>query len=649
MAKVKRIISIVLILAPIIFTFYFSRQIFYYRYEPEYYENWFYHSQWNYPGSTRGISDGELYKFVGYRLAEGENPFNINYEAPPLGKYLYGLAERYIGSPYWISISLYLLSVLVLAILLQELLKNYQVVLPGILLFITSPFVATQVKETMLDLPLMFMFLVHVFMFIKYLSNRKTSFLILSGIFLGLASGVKFAVYTPLIICLGLPLIFFTAKKVFNLILYLGSVFAGYVFSYFCYFIHHPNPIPWIRLHEKALKFYLGSDDKIDYLNQWKGIFLNSYQGWWQTNKITLGDWSFLLPVGVVAALVVFVWAISRKDKQWIYVSGVTIAFLIINTFVPFWPRYLMPIIPLFVLLVCFFFKKLKYLILLMVLLNIPFFVNSLVPKDHTGDSQAVARFISTRAYRELYRSIMPEERKNIPEQDFIDLNETFFRQLGTRFIEAEIEGETIKLKYITKYGELSHESILDFVKVNNQWKLNWKWEYLWPGFNAESKIIIKEKTIPLLKVEDKNEVTILKRGEGKVVYIIPRIMFDWSKYLNALAEITGEQSTEIDRRVKTVVPDHYPRFVGYLNPALGQEERNRALVIPGVTLEDVPYLVVDNSLLVGDIHGLIEAIRQKNPELFYVQAEGYIENKEGKRVLIPFKKFSQEDVIVKI
>ena len=87
-----------------IFTLYSLRQIFYYRYEPAYYENWFYTSQWNIPGSTRGIADGELYKFVGYRLTQGENPFNINFEVPPLGKYLYGLAETSIGNPYWVSL-----------------------------------------------------------------------------------------------------------------------------------------------------------------------------------------------------------------------------------------------------------------------------------------------------------------------------------------------------------------------------------------------------------------------------------------------------------------------------------------------------------------------------------------------------------------
>jgi hypothetical protein len=87
-------ISIFVVAAGVIFS---SRQIFFFKYGPEYYENWYYHSQWNYPDSTRGISDGELYKFVGYRLIEGENPFNINYEMPPFGKSLYGLAEMYFA------------------------------------------------------------------------------------------------------------------------------------------------------------------------------------------------------------------------------------------------------------------------------------------------------------------------------------------------------------------------------------------------------------------------------------------------------------------------------------------------------------------------------------------------------------------------
>jgi len=114
---VKDILPKILLFLNIVFitlTLYFSSWVFYYQYEPEYYENYYYHSQWNIPNSVRGIGDGDLYKFVGYQLANGENPFNINYEVPPLVKLLYGITEKYTDNPYSVSILFYFLSIYVL-------------------------------------------------------------------------------------------------------------------------------------------------------------------------------------------------------------------------------------------------------------------------------------------------------------------------------------------------------------------------------------------------------------------------------------------------------------------------------------------------------------------------------------------------------
>lgn len=648
----------ILIFVSMAIIFFLQRQIFIYKYEPEYYENWYYHSQWNYPDSTRGISDGELYKFVGYRLIEGENPFNINFEMPPFGKSLYGLGEMYLGNPYWVTIFLYFSSIVVLFLFSKELFEDYQFLPLIILLFVSTPFVATQLGETMLDLPLMLMFLVHAWLFIKFLSNQKLATLIASGIFLGLATGTKPGVYTPLALILGLLLVFFTTKKILNLIFYPGSVFAGYILAYFTYFIRHPNPIPWLRLHEKSLKFYLHPGIKVDYLKQWRLIFFN-YQEWWQSGqKIALGDGTLILPLGVVALVIIWIWAIKRHNRQWIYIAGLTSVFLIVNTFIPFVPRYLMPTIPLFVLLITFLTRRVGWVILLLSLINLPFLVNSLNAEDPSGDSQVVARFISTRAYRELYRSVTPSQRKNIPEDNFINLCETFLEGLGTRAIEVEVgkmtqskkqAGIKYKIKYITQYGEISHEPTVDFVKANNQWRVSWRWDYLWPGYTPESKIVVNEETIPLLRLENKDGVIMARRGKWKTVYLIPRVMFDWNKHLKSLSEVTGESTEEVDKRIRRVVPNHYPRFVGYLDLALGQEGINKALSIPGVSLQDTPYLIPENNLSSESVSGLIKETQEKNPELFYIQAEVFLTNISGEKVTLPFNKIEQKDVIIRM
>jgi hypothetical protein len=551
--------------------FYFSRWIFFYKYEPEYYENWYYHSQWAYPQSARGISDGELYKFVGYRLAEGENPFNINYETPPFGKYLYGLSEKFLGNPYPVSILLYFSSLLLLYYLLKNLFDKRSI-LVGLLLFATTPFVATQVRETMLDLPLMVFFLAHIFFFLKYLNQKKFLFLALSGIFLGIASGTKLAVYTPFILVLDSILIFGR-----RLPFYWGAVILGYIIAFTPYFLKHKNPIPWLRLHEKTLDFYLNAGSSADYLNQWKSIFLNSYQGWWQTGKITLGDWSLILPIGVIGAIFIFYRSIKKKDKVWLYISGITLIFLLTNTFIPFWPRYLMPAIPLFILIIIHLFRKKVLIIFILIGLNLPFLWGSLTADNPSGDFEASARFMNTRAYRELYRSIDKAERKDLSEAKFIEIQETFLDKLDTRDVSVTVgdikrdgnraSAET-KITYLTKYGELTHDTNFEFQKHNGQWKMKWNWDYLWPGFTPDSKLIIEP------------ESSLVSR---KAVYIMPRVMFDWNKFLDELSDVTGESTTDLDIKIRSVVPDKYPRFVGFLE----EFKDEKALTIPGVTLRD--------------------------------------------------------------
>ena len=576
-----------LILITIIVIMFFSRFIFFYKYEPEYYENWYYHSQWSYPQSVRGISDGELYKFVGYRLAEGENPFNINYETPPFAKYLYGLSEKFLGSPYPITIFLYIFSIGLLFLLLKNLFSDKRLILLSLLLFVTTPFVATQVRETMLDLPLMVLYLAHTFFFIRYLSNQRLKELILAGIFLGLATGTKFGVYTPSVLILNfLILISLNFKK--NILLYffyLGTVITGYILAFFSYFSKHPNPIPWFNLHEKVLAFYFSPETTIDYLNQWRSIFLNSYQGWWQSGQIiNLGDWSPILPIGVIATLLIFFKSLKNKNKVLVYISGIILVFLITNTFISFWPRYLMPVIPLFIVMIAYLFRKKALIIIVLILLNLPFLINSLTTDNPKGDFEASVRFMNTRANRELYRSIDPSLRKDLPEEKFVDTNEGFFDKLNTRKVVVSL-GDIIRkddyatakteIKYLTKYGELAHTINLEFIKINGQWKMKWKWDYLWSGFTPKSKLVIEER-------EDE-----IEKDKWKAVYIMPRVMFDWNKHLGLLSQVTQESTITINNRMLEVVPDKYPRFAGFLDRSLGYNGINQALAIPGVTLRD--------------------------------------------------------------
>lgn len=648
--------TLILILVTIIFILFYSRQIFFFHYEPEYYENLYYHSQWNIPNSPRGISDGMLYKFVGYRLVQGENTFYLNFEVPPFGKYLYGLFEYFIGNPYLLSLLLYLGTIVVFYLLSLELFVNKKLAVLTTFILTTTPFIATQVRDTMLDLPLTFLFLSNIFFFAKYLKRQRLIFLALAGLFLGLATGTKIGVYTPLILLLGLFLVFWASKsylRLLNPMFYLGSVFAGYCLAYISYFIHHPNPLPWLKLHQKQLDFYLGPSSDVDYLNQWKGIFLNTYQGWWGIDKISLGDWSPILPLGVLSAVVVLILAIKRKEKNWIYIAGMTIVFLIVNTLISFWPRYLMPAIPGFVLLISYFGRKFWLILLIIAFLNLPFLVNSMTVKNYNSNSEAVSSFIAKRAYRELYRSINPVQRKSLPEDQFIETLEKFYETLGVRKIEAqtksiEFDRDVINvkydIKYFTDYGELTFTPEFEFHNIHNEVMVNWKWDYLWPAYNPEDQIVIENSILPVAAIRRGGNV-VARPGKAEKLYIITRHV-QWPQTLDVLSELTGKNTLVTGDTLHQVVPDDFPRFVGMLNGNLGEEGKKKALDVKGAKLFNVEYLVPEPNSAKHDIYKLIYKLNDERPELFYVNADIYFEN-NGTREYILKSDPAKKDIIL--
>jgi hypothetical protein len=636
-----------LALALLAFTFWHSRQIFFVKYEKDYLESLYYHSQWNIPQSPRGISDGLLYQFVGYRLVEGENTFNINFEVPPLGKYLYGLSSWAWGNPYWASVGLYLLALLAFYYLSRELLTDSESVAFAMVLLLSTPMVATQMKETMLDLPLMTAILFHAWFFVRFLNRKRARDLIAAGVFLGLATGIKFGAYTPPILLLGLLFLGLIKNRLVNIFAYLSSVAGGYVLAYFSYFIHHPNPIPWLRLHRKQIEFYLSPESSVDYLNQWRGIFLNVYQGWWGDGATSLGDWSLILPLGVIALIAVFVWSLRTRNFTWTYLALLAASFLLVNTFISFWARYLIPVVPFMILALVKIFRQLKLVLLFLVLANLPFLYSSLAKTDYAGPPGAIARFVTYRAYADLYQSLPQAQKEAIDEKTFSLNLENFYEGLETRRVNLAINTITptstgmsvgATASYQTRWGELSHDLELEFVEEHNQMRLVWDYDYLWPGYTPESVFEIENVGhIALREVRDARGNRLAVRAPGKAVYVITRVL-SIPVETNKLAEVTNLDAQEALLKVQSVIPDHYPRFVGFLDPTQGNAEA-KAQEINSATFKEVEFL--------GNVSSpeVIRTILHSHPQLLYQQADVWLVTGQ-ERVLLPLLR-PEETVLV--
>lgn len=551
----------IVIFALVIFAIYQTRWIFFYKFEPEYFENFYYESQYSYPSSARGISDGTLYKYVGYKLTQGENPFYINWEIPPLGKVLYGYSSRFFGNPYWFTLFSYFATIAVFYIFLSKNFKKTLVPLIGVIMFILIPHFSNQISDTMLDLPLTLAYLIHIFLFFEYIDQKNTKNLLLSGMFLGVAASIKPPIFIPFILLSELLVVYLNEKNFKKVIMFPFFVVSGYVLGYFIYFVRHPNPIPWIRLHSKIFNFYLSSKLTIKPLAAIKEMF-------------NLGSWGLVYIAGLVCYFIAwFKFLKNKKDFKVLTLILFSTVFLTVNSFIPFFPRYLLPLSFVFVFLIIYVLKSKPFFLGLICILSLPFFYRSFKSFNASGDVLATARFIETRASRELYRSIKQDQLKEISEDYFINEIENFNNTLGTRKIQVTVSHRNsevnkdyynYKIVYFTRFGRVENEVPLEYERINNQWRLNWNWDYLYKSYTPGSKIGFTNRSGNASKMYE--------------VYVVPRLMYDWNKSLNNLSYLTGISGLIINQNLTSVVPNDFEKFVGFLDKNVPLIERDQLI-----------------------------------------------------------------------
>jgi len=325
--------------------FYKQREVFGYKFDPNYWEKFYNESQYRVPMSKREISDSGVYRYVGYRLVLGDNPFEIDYWVPPLGKYLYGLSAKFLGNPYITSVVMYLGGLIILGGLAKMTVGNGGAKL-AMVLYGLNPLLLDQIGVTMLDSVLMVILLGHIWLIWGSEKGdwRKVAW---AGITLGLMAGVKVAFFLPVI---AIADVIYLWKKTGwrKLVVGAGGVAAGYVLAYFCYFVKHPNPIPWVRLHGKVIEYWKNGGRHLwGGWEIWRYLRSGKFLGLKGDQRIMMtGGWSPILGLGVAGA----VWA-GVKGGRLRYLAGLIIGWVVMIAMVDFWPRYLVPIVPVVILL----------------------------------------------------------------------------------------------------------------------------------------------------------------------------------------------------------------------------------------------------------------------------------------------------------
>lgn len=202
------------------------------------------------------MGDNSLYAFAGAEYIKGVNPIDINFEHPPLGKYLIGLSILLFKNENVIMLIFGGLSLWLLFLIAKNLTQNTNLSLLTCLVFSGSALFKAQLNLTMLDL---FQLTGILFSYYMYrLAQKSNAYYWLCGLGIGLAASVKY----------GLPIFLFITllildqlvnrrKKIRFLLLGLSSSFLIFLLSYGQYFLQGGSLGGFLKFQNWLLHWYI--------------------------------------------------------------------------------------------------------------------------------------------------------------------------------------------------------------------------------------------------------------------------------------------------------------------------------------------------------------------------------------------------------
>lgn len=199
------------------------------------------------------ISDDKLYAYAGWLYVQGKSPDIVNFEHPPLAKYLIGFSEIIFKNPAMLGFIFSLLTLIILYIISKKTLKTFPfTILPVLILSLDKLYIRFS-SSSMLDIYLVFFALLSVLIFMISLENKK--FIPLLYLSIGLAIACKWIAGFLLI---SLIIYYFLSRKSFELkLLPLGIALTSltYMLTYIMFFLNGNTLIEFFNLQLRMYNF----------------------------------------------------------------------------------------------------------------------------------------------------------------------------------------------------------------------------------------------------------------------------------------------------------------------------------------------------------------------------------------------------------
>lgn len=303
------------------------------------------------PAAKEGIGDDGLYAFSGYYyFMQKGDPSKVNFEHPPLGKYLIGLSLFTTKNENMINL-FYFFAICLLAYKLGQLiLKDNLLSLLSVWVITLNPLFLSNLVNSMLDLPFVLFFLGGVYFFI--LGIEKPSLLYISSFFWGLAFSIKF--FPAIIFIFGLFfLLIFIYKRKLVITFLLSWILVPFIYllTHLVFFYYHPSLVEFIKHKVWMIRWWTGSPIIPG------NILRNILTGFYLDTQYKLQhtyEWNLITPIVVILGILRFRRNIFKKNNLAL-LTLYTLSFIYLFVFLTFLNggvlKFLMPIFPLLSLL----------------------------------------------------------------------------------------------------------------------------------------------------------------------------------------------------------------------------------------------------------------------------------------------------------
>lgn len=306
--------------------------------------------------SPQKISDEELYIYAGYGYVNGEDPTTINFEHPPLVKYLFGLSYLLFQNSHILSVLVYAVFLWIFYEFTGILLKNHWVRIGSLVVLGTLPVIYVLAKQVLLDLSFSMSILALFVVAHRNFTNTWLKYGLL-GLILGAVASIKYPIPFIFVPSFFLVIIAWRAKEIKKALII--PVVAGifYLLQYVMYFAHGHSLIDLIAFEKYRFSWWTGERTMPKFLI-FSSLFFGQFQGWWDGAGIVKNqEWTVAVPGIFLTQIAIIPWL---KRNFWTiicfaYSSCVLLLFAIGSAAEV---RYLTQLIPFWIILIASVLEK---------------------------------------------------------------------------------------------------------------------------------------------------------------------------------------------------------------------------------------------------------------------------------------------------